>query len=712
MTFLNPLYLIALAAAAIPIILHLLNLRKTRVIEFSTLAFLKELQRSRIRKLKIKQWLLLALRTLIIVFIVLAFTRPAVRSAFGFLPGTTARTSAVIIIDDSFSMLASDEGGNLFKQAKEKAAAVLEILEAGDEASVVFMSGARGTSHQFTGAVGALRREVSEAEVSFTHNSFADALTAADALFQKSSNFNKELYIISDEQRTHFARPQGRALPKMFDPSVRVFLLPLGDGKTSNTAVSEVIIENSLFEKDKPVDVQSAIFNDGASDLSGALVSVFLDGERVQQKSVDVAAGGRAQVRFTVTPKRSGFIQGFIELEDDDIPEDNRRHFAFFVPENIRILLGPAASRDAEILGIALQPMRQAEGAASFAITAADRNALLSADLDAYDVVALLGAEFSTPAFITRLARFAGNGGGVLLFPDASGNVNTFSNSLLPALSMPAPRGMNGAPGKREAFASFSSVDYDHPLFRSVFASRDEGDKPSVESPRINAHVRLQGSETAAQVITLSGGDAFLLDQRSGAGRVLVLAVPPNLEWSDFPLKGVFVPLLNRAMFYLAKRDENVREALAGTAIEIAVPAASAASKWELVTPRNEKEKLTARQISSGIAFTLDGPRPPGAYALTGDDRTLRMIVINSDPRESMMERISRADRDAFLREAGLQAPENLHRDADVGKAVAQARFGVELWKYMLLMAVLCALAEMLIARDVKRARDGLEPKA
>ncbi|MBR9976556.1 MAG: BatA domain-containing protein, partial [Bacteroidetes bacterium] len=103
MTFLNPLYLIALVAAAIPIILHLLNLRKTRVIEFSTLTFLKELQRSKIRKLKIRQWLLLALRTLIIVFLVLAFTRPALRSGFGFLPGTTAKSSVVIVLDNSFS---------------------------------------------------------------------------------------------------------------------------------------------------------------------------------------------------------------------------------------------------------------------------------------------------------------------------------------------------------------------------------------------------------------------------------------------------------------------------------------------------------------------------------------------------------------------------------------------------------------------------------
>ncbi|HXG39208.1 MAG TPA: BatA domain-containing protein, partial [Bacteroidota bacterium] len=79
MTFLNPLVLLGLLAAAIPILLHLFNLRKLRTIEFSTLTFLKELQKSKIRRIKIRQWLLLLLRTLLVILLVMAFARPTVR---------------------------------------------------------------------------------------------------------------------------------------------------------------------------------------------------------------------------------------------------------------------------------------------------------------------------------------------------------------------------------------------------------------------------------------------------------------------------------------------------------------------------------------------------------------------------------------------------------------------------------------------------------
>src|SRR5947209_4818841 len=111
MTFLNPLVLFGLAAAAIPVILHLLNLRKLKTIEFSTLTFLKELQQTKIRRLKFRQLLLLLIRTLIVILIVLAFARPALRGRILGTIGSHAHSSVVFILDDSFSLTVSDEHG-------------------------------------------------------------------------------------------------------------------------------------------------------------------------------------------------------------------------------------------------------------------------------------------------------------------------------------------------------------------------------------------------------------------------------------------------------------------------------------------------------------------------------------------------------------------------------------------------------------------------
>jgi threonine/homoserine efflux transporter RhtA len=103
MTFLNPAILFGLLAASIPIILHFLNLRKLKKVEFSTLIFLKELQKTKIRRIKLKQWLILLLRLLIIIMLVLAFARPAIKT--GFAGYAAAKTSAVFIIDNTFSKI-------------------------------------------------------------------------------------------------------------------------------------------------------------------------------------------------------------------------------------------------------------------------------------------------------------------------------------------------------------------------------------------------------------------------------------------------------------------------------------------------------------------------------------------------------------------------------------------------------------------------------
>ncbi|HEX3072633.1 MAG TPA: BatA domain-containing protein, partial [Ignavibacteriales bacterium] len=102
MTFLNPAILFGLIAAAIPVIIHLFNLRKLKKVEFSALIFLKEMRKNKIRKIKVKQWILLALRTLIILCIVAAFARPALQGVRIGGTASAAKTSAVFILDNTF----------------------------------------------------------------------------------------------------------------------------------------------------------------------------------------------------------------------------------------------------------------------------------------------------------------------------------------------------------------------------------------------------------------------------------------------------------------------------------------------------------------------------------------------------------------------------------------------------------------------------------
>ncbi len=711
MTFLNPLYLVALAAAAIPIILHLLNLRRTRVIEFSTLAFLRELQKSKIRRLKIRQWILLALRTLIIVSIVLAFARPAFRGTFAGLAGARAKSSVVIILDDSFSMLASDEGGQLLKQAKARAAGILDLLQPGDEAAFIRGSDPSSAQPQFTVAHNALRAEIDRVQPSFAHHTLHEALTAAHVLLDRSQNFNKEVYVITDEQRSHFIRADQEPALRLFNDQERIFLFPLGAQREQNTAVVSVAVQNSLFEKNKPVTVAATILNFGTRPLRGEVASLYLGGERVAQKSVDIDPGGRKEVELTAVPKSAGFVEGFVQIEDDILPEDNRRYFSFHVPEKITALLAAERPADALFLNTALRTALAPGPDQALDISTIANAQIGAVNLKNFDVLFLLAGKSLDAAAARRIADAVRAGIGVYLMPAGDADPAAGVNALFSALQLPGAQGMNGAPGNSSTYTQFGKIDFAHPLFAGMFLENNPKKPPRVESPRIYAALKFPPSERLQSVIATSAGFPFLMEGKIGAGRLIVSAVAPLLSWSDFPLRGLFVPLLNRSAYYLASRDMNALAHLVGETFDVTLPAPPEGSAvYTISSPARVETRITPRALASGLTFQIADDPEPGLYTIKCNGQTSRVIPVNIDPAESDLTRLSPEERKTFWAAVGISHPRVLGRDADIHREVMQSRFGLELWKYLCGAAILFALLEMLIARDVKPAP--VEPAA
>ncbi len=333
LTFLNPIVLIGLLAAGIPILLHIFNLRKLKTIEFSTLSFLKELQKTKIRRLKLRQLLLLVLRTLLVVLVVFAFSRPTLK---GSLPGglaEQAKTTAVIVFDDSQSMTASDEQGELLHQAKNAASAVLDLLKDGDEVFLLKLSDVpvEGTSEIPSAQQNfpAIRSAINEIKPSYVHRTIEDALRFSSRLLASSQNFNKEVYLISDfqsgslESKTHAVKTN----EKLFAQTIQFFLIPLGKRELQNVSIESIAIPSTIFEVNKPFTVKAKLINHGTSNLQNHIVSVYQDGSRVGQKGIDIHAGQSVETEFTFVPNHPGFIEGKIELEDDDLEFDNTRFF-------------------------------------------------------------------------------------------------------------------------------------------------------------------------------------------------------------------------------------------------------------------------------------------------------------------------------------------------------------------------------------------------
>ena len=342
LNFLNSIILVGLVAGLIPLLIHLFTRRKLKKIEFSSLWFLKVLEKTKLKQVKLHNLLLLIIRTLIILLVVLAFARPAIKGTLAqgklsakILGGdfsSTGSSSVVLILDDSYSMGFETKAGSLFEQARKKAREILSFLSEKDEAALIFLSFPAETL-SFTIGFKELSERVEKARVSYLKSNFFSAFNQAARLLNSSKNLNKEIYLISNKN------PVGLDKLKQINSRFSFYLIDLSNSNFQNLALDSISFANQLIELNKLFEVEAEVVNYTKKQVANLLVGFYLDGKKVAQTDIDIKAGEKKKVKFTYTVQKTGFHSGYVEIAEDDLLADNFRYFGFKIPEQIKILL-------------------------------------------------------------------------------------------------------------------------------------------------------------------------------------------------------------------------------------------------------------------------------------------------------------------------------------------------------------------------------------
>ncbi len=716
MTFLNPYILFGLVAAGIPILLHIFNLRKLKTVEFSTITFLKELQKTRIRRLKLKQMLLLFLRILLIVLIVLAFARPTLKGSLTGGLAEQAKTTALILLDDSQSMTAIDEQGELLHQAKRFAINIIDMLKEGDEVILIKLSDIEGENlPEGIRNFNAIRKSINEIKPSFAHRKIEDGLRYCAKSLNASTNFNKELFIISDFQSgsSELINKTPKSIEQLFSASTQVFLIPLGKREQQNISVESVSIQNAIFTVNRPFNVIAKITNHGTKNVQNHVVSIFQDGIRTAQKGIDIHAGQTVEVNFSLTSKKTGFIEGMIELENDDLEFDNRRYFSLKIPEILRVIL-VGTKADLSYLRIALTS-RITDTNTVIQLTETNWERFSTSHLTNADVVILCNISKLMNHQIFALKNFIQLGKGILVFPGNNTTVTEFNDSFASPLgSSKIVQTGNRVNQSDKSFIEFDKVDLRHPLFAGMF---EEGNlnraKPVLsekrarvlETPRINSAIGLLPTPNSKSIITLSNGYPFLLEDKIGNGRILIISVSPNTEWSDLPLKGLFVPLMHRSIAYLAQEPSIVNTFTILEEKKGRIRIASV-SKIRVTKPDGTEILLNTQQFASERITRFNQTDIPGVYKLIVNNQIFEKFSVNIDANESKIDKLDKDKQIEILSQFGVME-KTIHyitQPQDIQRVVTESRVGAELWKHFLIASLCVALIEMLVARDSKKS--------
>ena len=689
MNFLNPFVLIGMAAAGIPLLLHLLNLRKLRVVEFSTLQFLHELQQTRVRKIRIQQILLLILRTLIIICAVFAFARPTIPSTLPLL-GMQQRTSVVLLIDNSASMEAADQRGVRLRQAKTTALSILDGLKDGDEVAVLPLAGPNPTHGvSFTRTFAIAREEIERLTLADARAELPTALRHANLILDNASEAHREIYAISDAQSSLTVRPPTDT-STILHAAATVFLVRIGngqDGLEQNISVDSLHVLTALFQPDRPIEVETFVRNGSSSNANGVIVTLAFDGVRVAQRALDIPAGATRSALISAPAQRRGMIAVSTEIENDAIDRDNTRFAGVLIPPRPRVALVGVPS---DVLFARTAMRMLGTEADQPSLSEYQSLAALLPSFSSLDVVIICGgAVRESDALAMR--QFVEGGGGVLLFASADESASLIGTAM--GVSIGAPL----ASFVREPW-KFTSVERTHPLFQGVFKGATDA-KRVVESPAIQT-MRVA---TGGQVLIQTSGGAFLSETMRGNGRFLYCAVPPTMAWSTLPTTGFFPTLVVRSVLYLMMpRDQGVN-AMLGEPVSAPVPPRYATQKtFRVVDATGIIQRIDAVPLPSGTVVRIPGQERTGVIKVsTEDSNAVMTVAVNMPTDESQLTYLDNTVWKMSVRSM-VDKPE-LVAVVDAGSSlreeIQRARTGSELWPLFIVLALLFALTEMAVVR-------------
>lgn len=697
MTFLNPLALFGLLAASIPVLIHLLNLRKLKIIDFSSLKFLKELQKNKLRKIKIKQIILLILRVSAIVLLVLAFSRPTIKN-FNFIGlGSEAKSTIFIFLDNSLSMSLTDKTGQYLLQSKRKANEIMNLVKESDEVYFIPMSEIDISRLDYLPVSKIfLSKFINKVELSYHNNNYEKALILASKLLEKSGNFQKDIYFISDFQRNNLSeKPQN--LDSYLDNLTNLYLVDIGKKNAENYSLDSIQIIDKIFESSKPVNFENYLANRTDSEIKELVSNLSFNNEKVGQKGIDIPAKENRVAVLNGKAKTSGFIAVKSETEDDDFNFDNIRYTGFYIPEKINILLATDNISDGIFIKLALSQTIDENSKTVNTLTQINSNQINSYNLDNFDVVLLSGSENIKD--YSRLKSYIEKGGRICIFPGANSSPISFNN-LTSTFGFNNMLGVTGNSKNQSSFIKFDKIDFAHPIFKNIFI--DEKRK-NIEPPEIYFSFNYKSDLTSQSIIDYQNGYSFLIEKKSGLGKILLFTTSTSLNWSNLSLKGIFLPMMNKIVQYLSYNENRIDFTTVGKNYLITLNGRNE-KQLQLVYPDNQEKLLPVKENNNYQYVSVSSLDIPGIYYLKNKDKILKLLIVNMNNLESDLSKASTTEITDFFNKISKRIKTNLiSPEENLTKVVTQDRLGTELWKFLVILTLLCLLAEMIIARTSKK---------
>lgn len=592
-SLLHPWLLVGAVGASLPVLIHLIGRRRAPTVRFAAFDFLASVNKRLARRERLRQFLLLLLRTLAVLALVGAVARPMPPRATA---ATASSRKLALVVDASASMAYEIDGESLLDRAKTRARDVLSNLQPGDMVSLaVADDDVRTPVQNPTLDLSTVRDALAALEKPRGTADLGGAVEKALAAFGDEGT-GVSLVVVSDLALNSFEQLQ----PTTMDPPPQVVLLDAAE-REPLAALGNLGIERVELTRAEGLPsertVRVVVRNFGAQAVERQRLELRVNETITHRAYVSVAPRGMEEKVFTQNFEGPGLYPGDVRLVDpanDGLSADDAAPFVAVVSRGVQILAinGDPRTTPYEdelfFLERALEVVPAGDPPIVVASLTADEFSAGDHDLGGYDAVVLANVGALSPNAVEALGTHVAAGGGLLIalgdrmsFEDANNRYRDLLAHPLRDLALAADPDAGTPP------LGIGEMDWDHPVLSGLDAPVED----SLRGSRTRRYFNLDvgAGQAVRTLLRFANGAPALVEARdAGGGRRLLLTTSLDVDMTDLPLRTSFVALMQRLVRYLAGASDVATgfAARAGETLEVPVP--TGASAVRLTSPENQ----------------------------------------------------------------------------------------------------------------------------
>ena len=665
MKFLYPNMLWWLFVLAIPIIIHLFNFRRHKIVYFSNTATLKTIEQENAKTKKLKYIFALIMRMLFIAGLVFAFAYPY--NPDQKLKIDDADNLVAVYIDNSMSMHSQSSEISLIEDARSSARALVSNISPSQR--FVLLTNSRQLDNEYPMNQDEMLMSIDAMQAEASPLTFNNLYENLQMIMKRNAFKSASLFMYSDFQE-NMMNMEGLVA----DSAIQLVVMPLASDYQQNIYIDTVWLSSPILQKDLANEINVRIVNESGKDINGLPVNFEIDSKSVAFNTIDIPANGKNDIAMQFVLNESGEKTAVVSINDYPITFDDTYNFVLNVRPIIKIVELSTGTGD-----LAIKTLFSNDSLFDYIVMNPYR--IDQQYLADCQMVIIDGDANLNETMWQTIIDFAKDGGSVVVFPSEFSE-NSKSSDI------------------SDDTLSISAISSNHEFFSDIFVSIPK----NADLPKVYKHVQIDKKQftNTLTLISLQNSTSFFTLSKVGSGNIFSFASQLGKAWTNFADNSLFVPIMYKIamlggqmsrLSYTLGVDKDITINDLTAFLEGDIRIRDANDNFEMipmVDMRNNRALIRLYDELPGAGF----------YTVNKGDEVIETTAWNDNRKESKMKFLDREEADKLLKDNGLNVlavmkADEIHSD-DVMEMMIRRSM---MWKSFILLSLITMLIEILVLR-------------